>query len=512
MSKPFFGDIKSVKYEGPKSDNPYAYRHYDPSRVVMGKTMAEHLRPAVCYWHNFAWMGTDMFGAPTFERPWDGETMKGARAKADVAFEMFSTLGFPFFTFHDRDVVPEGDSLKAFGRNLAEMTDLFAKKMHKTGTRLLWGTANLFSHPRYLAGAATNPDPEVFAYAAAQVKNAIDATHKLEGANYVLWGGREGYETLLNTDLRREQDQLGRFLSLVVEYKHKIGYKGVILVEPKPQEPTKHQYDFDVATVFGFLQRFGLEREVKLNIEVGHAVLAHHSFEHEIGLATALGMLGSIDANRNDYQSGWDTDQFPNNAAELVPALYFILKAGGLAPGGFNFDSKVRRQSIDPADLLLGHIGGIDVCAAALVAAARMIEDGKFDALRAERYAGWEKPGPRRCWRRARRWNRSLRGWPRRRSSLSPSRDGRNITRTCSTAICDGLRIPAGGGPRRLALALAAVLPAPPNRIRGLRPRLPARPILGASGPAQAGARSTNILKMLYAENELHGTANGPSD
>jgi xylose isomerase len=393
MSKRFFGDIGPVRFEGLESDNPYAYRHYDPSRVVMGKTMAEHLRPAVCYWHNFAWMGTDMFGAPTFDRPWDGETMKGARAKADVAFDMFTTLGFPFFSFHDRDVVPEGDSLKEFGRNLAEMTELFAKKMQKTGTKLLWGTANLFSHPRYLAGAATNPDPDVFAYAAAQVKNAIDATHQLDGANYVLWGGREGYETLLNTDLRREQDQLGRFLALVVEYKHKIGYKGVILVEPKPQEPTKHQYDFDVATVFGFLQRFGLEREVKLNIEVGHAVLAHHSFEHEIGLATALGMLGSIDANRNDYQSGWDTDQFPNNAAELVPALYFILKAGGLAPGGFNFDSKVRRQSIDPGDLLLGHIGGIDVCASALVAAARMIEEGKFDALRAARYAGWEKAG-----------------------------------------------------------------------------------------------------------------------
>jgi xylose isomerase len=392
MSKRFFGDIGPVRFEGAKSDNPYAYRHYDPSRVVMGKTMAEHLRPAVCYWHNLAWMGTDMFGAPTFERPWDGETMKGARAKADAAFEMFTTLGFPFFTFHDRDVVPEGASLKEFGRNIAEMSDLFAKKMQKTGTKLLWGTANLFSHPRYLAGAATNPDPDVFAYAAAQVKNAIDATHKLDGANYVLWGGREGYETLLNTDLRREQDQLGRFLSLVVEYKHKIGYKGAILVEPKPQEPTKHQYDFDVATVVGFLQRFGLEREVKLNIEVGHAVLAHHSFEHEIALAASLGMLGSIDANRNDYQSGWDTDQFPNNAAELVPALYFILKSGGLAPGGFNFDAKVRRQSIDPADLLLGHIGGIDACAEALVAAARLIEEGKFDALRAERYAGWNKP------------------------------------------------------------------------------------------------------------------------
>ncbi|MFZ0605056.1 MAG: xylose isomerase [Roseiarcus sp.] len=391
MSKRFFGDIGPVRFEGLKSDNSYAYRHYDPSHKVMGKTMAEHLRPAVCYWHNFAWMGTDMFGAPTFERPWDGETMKGARAKADAAFDMFTILGFPFFTFHDRDVVPEGEDLKEFGRNLAEMTDLFAEKMQKTGVKLLWGTANLFSHPRYLAGAATNPDPDVFAYAAAQVKNAIDATHKLNGANYVLWGGREGYETLLNTDLRREQDQLGRFLSMVVEYKHRIGYKGVILVEPKPQEPTKHQYDFDVATVFGFLQRFGLEREVRLNIEVGHAVLAHHSFEHEIALAVALGMLGSVDANRNDYQSGWDTDQFPNNAAELVPALYFILKSGGLGAGGFNFDAKVRRQSIDPEDLLLGHIGGIDACAAALVAAARLIEDGKFDAARAERYAGWDK-------------------------------------------------------------------------------------------------------------------------
>ena len=320
------------------------------------------------------------------------------------------------------------------------MTDIFAKKMQKTGVKLLWGTANLFSHPRYMSGAATNPDPDVFAYAAAQVKNVIDATHKLDGANYVLWGGREGYETLLNTDLRREQEQLGRFLSMVVDYKHKIGFKGVILVEPKPQEPTKHQYDFDVATVFGFLQRFGLEREVKLNIEVGHAVLAHHSFEHEIALATALGMLGSIDANRNDYQSGWDTDQFPNNAAELVPALYFILKAGGLAPGGFNFDSKVRRQSIDPADLLLGHIGGIDVCAAALVAAAHMIEDGKFDALRAERYAGWDKPEAKAMLTKgATLDDRSRRGSPRRRSTRSRSRDGRNITRTCSTAISDGL-------------------------------------------------------------------------
>jgi len=392
MSKRFFGDIKRVNYEGPTSGNPLAFRHYDPKRVVMGKTMADHLRPAVCYWHNFAWMGSDMFGAPTFERPWDGETMKGARAKVDVAFDMFATLGFPFFTFHDKDVVPEGGGLAEFGKNLAEMTDIFAEKMEATGVKLLWGTANLFSHPRYMSGAATNPDPDVFAFAAAQVKNAIDATHKLNGENYVLWGGREGYETLLNTDLKREIDQLGRFLSMVVDYKHKIGFKGVLLVEPKPQEPTKHQYDFDVATCAGFLQRFGLEKEVKLNIEVGHAVLAHHSFEHEIALASSLGLLGSVDANRNDYQSGWDTDQFPNNAAELTPALYFMLKQGGIAPGGFNFDSKVRRQSIDPEDLLLGHIGGIDVCAEALVAAAALIEDGKFDQMRAERYAGWNAP------------------------------------------------------------------------------------------------------------------------
>jgi xylose isomerase len=391
MPTGFFGDIAPVRFEGAKSANPLAYRHYDSKKSVAGKTLAEHLRPAVCYWHNFAWPGSDMFGAPTFERPWFGETMQAAKLKADVAFEMFALLGVPFFTFHDRDVVPEGAGLAEFGRNLEAITDYFADKMRASGVKLLWGTANLFSHPRYMAGAATNPDPDVFAYAAAQVKNAIDATHRLKGANYVLWGGREGYETLLNTDLRREQQQFGRFLSMVVEYKHKIGFKGVLLVEPKPQEPTKHQYDYDVATVFGFLQRFGLEKEVKVNIEVGHAVLAGHSFEHEVAMAASLDLLGSLDANRNDYQSGWDTDQFPNNAAELVPAFYHILKAGGIAPGGLNFDSKVRRQSIDPQDLLLGHIGGLDVCAKALIAADKLIEDGTYDKFLAERYAGWGK-------------------------------------------------------------------------------------------------------------------------
>ncbi len=392
MTTGFFGDAAPIRYEGPESENPLAFRHYEAGRRVFGKTLAEHLRPAICYWHNFAWAGVDMFGAPTFERPWFGDTMEAAKLKADVAFEMFSLLGAPFFTFHDRDVVPEGESLAEFGRNLAQITEYFANKMQTSGVKLLWGTANLFSHPRYMAGAATNPDPDVFAYAAAQVKNALDATHRLDGANYVLWGGREGYETLLNTDLKRELEQLGRFLSLVVDYKHKIGFKGVILVEPKPQEPTKHQYDYDVATVFGFLQRFGLEKEVKVNIEVGHAVLAGHSFEHEVATAFALGVFGSLDLNRNDYQSGWDTDQFPNNAAELVPAFYHILKGGGVAPGGLNFDAKLRRQSIDPEDLLIAHIGGLDTCARALISAAKLIEDGKFDQALAARYAGWEKP------------------------------------------------------------------------------------------------------------------------
>ena len=392
MSTGFFGDIAPIAYEGPTSENPLAYRHYDATRVVLGKTMAEHLRPAVCWWHNFAWPGSDMFGAPSFERPWFADTMQAARLKADVAFEMFTTLGVPFFTFHDKDVVPEGAKLTEFARNLAEITEYFAHKIDETGVKLLWGTANLFSHPRYMSGAATNPDPDVFAYGAAQVKNALDATHRLGGANYVLWGGREGYETLLNTDLKKELQQLGRFLSMVVDYKHKIGFKGTILLEPKPQEPTKHQYDYDVATVFGFLQRFGLEKEVKVNIEVGHAVLAGHSFEHEIATAAALGILGSVDANRNDYQSGWDTDQFPNNAPELTPALYHILKSGGLGNGGFNFDAKVRRQSIDPVDLIYGHIGGLDELARALLSAARLIEDGKYDAFLTERYAGWAKP------------------------------------------------------------------------------------------------------------------------
>ncbi|MDN2565181.1 xylose isomerase [Aquibium sp. A9E412] len=389
MSTGFFGDRGPIRYEGPDSDNPFAYRHYDPDAVVMGRRLEEHLRLAVCYWHNFVYPGSDPFGADTFARPWFGAGMEDARRKADTAFEMFALLGTPFFCFHDHDVRPEGATLAESTARLDAIADHLAGHMERTGVKLLWGTANLFSNPRYMAGAATNPDPDVFAYAAATVKACLETTHRLGGENYVLWGGREGYETLLNTDLARELDQLGRFLSLVVEHKHRIGFRGAILVEPKPQEPTKHQYDFDVATVYGFLRRYGLENEVRVNIEQGHAILAGHSFEHEIALANALGIFGSIDINRNDYQSGWDTDQFPNNVPEVALAYYHILAGGGFSTGGTNFDAKLRRQSIDADDLLLAHVGGIDTCARALKAAARMLEDGALSGPLAERYAGW---------------------------------------------------------------------------------------------------------------------------
>ncbi|WP_249689739.1 xylose isomerase [Stappia sp. WLB 29] len=388
----FFDGIPAIRYEGPESENPFAYRWYDADRLVLGKRMEDHLRFAVAYWHSFCWPGGDPFGGQTFERPWFGETMEMARLKADVAFEMFDLLGVPFFCFHDRDAVPEGATLAESNRNLQEIAEVFARKMETSKTRLLWGTANLFSHRRYMAGAATNPDPDVFAYAAGQVKACMDVTHQLGGQNYVLWGGREGYETLLNTDLRQELDQMGRFLSMVVDYKHKIGFPGTILIEPKPQEPTKHQYDYDVATVYGFLKAYGLENEVKVNIEVGHAVLAGHSFEHEVALASALGIFGSIDMNRNDYQSGWDTDQFPMNVPEVALALYYILKAGGFTTGGLNFDAKLRRQSLDAADLIHGHIGGMDTCARGLLAAAELMEKGDLSDEVARRYAGWQAP------------------------------------------------------------------------------------------------------------------------
>lgn len=389
MSTGFFGDIGRIKYEGPDSANPLAYRFYDKDEVVLGKRMEDHLRFAVAYWHSFAWPGGDPFGGQTFERPWFGDTMEAARLKADVAFEMFSALGVPYYCFHDADVRPEGKNFAESAARLDAIADVLAAKQQETGVKLLWGTANLFSHRRYMAGAATNPDPEVFYYAAATVKKCVDVTKRLGGENYVLWGGREGYETLLNTDMKREREQAGRFLSMVVDYKHRIGFEGTILIEPKPQEPTKHQYDYDVATVYGFLKDFGLETEVKVNIEQGHAILAGHSFEHELALADALGIFGSIDMNRNDYQSGWDTDQFPNNVPEMALAYYQVLRAGGFTTGGTNFDAKLRRQSLDPQDLLIAHIGGIDCCARGLKAAARMIGDKALSAPLDQRYAGW---------------------------------------------------------------------------------------------------------------------------
>ncbi len=391
----FFSPTEPIRYEGRDSRNPLAFRWYDKDRIVLGKRMEEQLRFAAAYWHSLAWPGGDPFGGETFLRPWmhGSDDMALARHKAEVGFELFRLLDVPFFCFHDRDAAPEGATLAESNRNLDAIADLFAEKMAREKVKLLWGTANLFSNRRFMAGAASNPDPEVFIYAAAQVKHAMDVTHRLGGANYVLWGGREGYETLLNTDLSREMEQMGRFLSMVVDYKHKIGFKGTILVEPKPQEPTKHQYDFDVATVYGFLKRFGLEQDVKVNIEDNHATLAGHTYEHEIATAIALGIMGSLDVNRGDRQSGWDTDQFPNDAAGLALGFYHLFRAGGFTTGGCNFDAKIRRQSIDADDLLIGHIGGMDTCARALLMAADMIEDGVLATFVDERYAGWNAPG-----------------------------------------------------------------------------------------------------------------------
>jgi len=390
MSTGFFGDIERIAFEGADSTNPLAFRHYDRDEVVLGKRMEDHLRFATAYWHSLCWEGLDPFGGRTFDRPWFGNTMELARQKADVAFEMFSLLGVPYYCFHDVDVRPEGADFSENTKNLNAMVDYLEQKQADTGVKLLWGTANLFSNSRYMAGAATNPDPDVFAFAAATVKTCMDATFRLGGQNYVLWGGREGYETLLNTDMGRELDQLGRFLNMAVEYKHKIGFRGAILIEPKPQEPTKHQYDYDVATVYGFLKRYGLENEVQVNIEQGHAILAGHSFEHELATANALGIFGSIDMNRNDYQSGWDTDQFPNNVPEMALAYYHVLQGGGFKTGGTNFDARLRRQSIEPDDLLIAHVGGMDCCARGLKAAAAMIEDGVLPGFVEERYAGWQ--------------------------------------------------------------------------------------------------------------------------
>ncbi len=388
----FFTEVDKIRYEGHETSDPLAYRYYNADRVVLGKTMEDHLRIAVCYWHSFVWPGNDVFGSGTFDRPWNDpalDPMIAARLKMDAAFEFFAKLGTPFWCFHDLDIAPAGGTFADTRANLESMVEYAATRMDETGVRLLWGTANAFSHPRFAAGASTNPDPEMFAYAAAQVKNAIDATHRLGGENYVLWGGREGYETLLNTRLKQESDQLARFLHMVVDYKKSIGFTGTLLIEPKPQEPTKHQYDYDTATVHGFLERYDLVGELFVNIEGNHATLAGHSFHHEVAYAIDNSVFGSIDANRGDPQNGWDTDQFPNSVEEMSLVVYEILKGGGFTTGGFNFDTKLRRQSMDRLDLFHGHIGGIDTLARSLLVAAQLVEDGGLEEATTARYAGW---------------------------------------------------------------------------------------------------------------------------
>lgn len=388
----YFPEINKINYEGKDSTNPLAFRYYNPEQKVLGKTMAEHLRIAICYWHTFCWHGNDAFGQASFDRPWlkGNSAIERSTHCADAAFEFFEKMNVPFYTFHDRDVSPEASTLKDTQHNLSAMADVLAKKMDATGVELLWGTANLFSHPRYMCGAATNPDPEVFAFACSQVKQAMDVTHQLGGKNYVLWGGREGYDSLLNTDLKRESDQLAKFLNLVVDYKHQIGFSGLLLIEPKPCEPTKHQYDFDTATVFAFLQKYGLDKEFKVNIEGNHATLAGHSFAHEVAYACANDLFGNIDANQGDAQLGWDTDQFPLDLSSMTEAMYHILMHGGFTSGGFNFDTKVRRPSIDLTDLFYGHIGGIDALARALLNAASMIEDKFRHNYVCKRYQQWD--------------------------------------------------------------------------------------------------------------------------
>ena len=388
----FFDTVSEpIEYRGPESNNPLTFRWYDADRVVAGKTMAEHLRFAVCYWHSFAWDGFDIFGEGTMDRPWTAgaDDLDSAKTKMAVAFEFFEKLGAPFWCFHDHDIAPEGASFAESARNLDVMADEAAAHMERTGVKLLWGTARLFAQRHYMSGAATNPDPEIFARAGAQVAQCLEVTHRLGGENYVLWGGREGYDTLLNTDLSRELDQMGRFLHMVVEHKQKIGFKSQILLEPKPYEPVKHQYDFDVAACQAFLTKYDLLGEVAVNIEVNHATLSGHDFAHEVAVAHEAGIFGSIDANAGDDRLGWDMDRFPVSVEQMTLGMYEILRGGGFTTGGLNFDAKLRRQSIARDDLFHGHIGGMDTMARSLLAASAMLEDGVIEDVRRDRYAGW---------------------------------------------------------------------------------------------------------------------------
>ena len=390
--KEYFQGINSIRYEGPESDNPLAYRYYDENRIVAGKTMQEHFKFAVAYWHTLCGTGSDPFGPGTKAFPWlqAGDAVQQAKDKMDAAFEFITKLGLPYFCFHDFDLIAEGETLAESERRLQTIGEYAKEKMAASGVRLLWGTANLFSHPRYMNGAATNPDFAVVAHAGAQVKMALDLTIALGGENYVFWGGREGYQSLLNTDVKRELDHMARFLHVAKDYARKNGFTGTFFIEPKPMEPSKHQYDFDAATVVGFLQAHGLDKDFKLNVEVNHATLALHSFQHELQIAANAGMLGSIDANRGDYQNGWDTDQFPNNVYEITEAMLVILEAGGLQGGGVNFDAKTRRNSTDLDDLFHAHIGGIDVFARALLAADGILSHSAYRQMRRERYASFD--------------------------------------------------------------------------------------------------------------------------
>jgi len=391
-NKEYYKGIGKIKYEGKESDNPLAFKYYNPSQLVAGKTMSEHFKFAVAYWHTFCGVGADPFGPGTQNFPWDqsDDPLQAAKDKADAAFEFITKMGFNYFCFHDYDLIQEGPSFLESEKRLSTIVEYIKNKKNKSGVKLLWGTSNCFSNPRYMNGAATNPNFDVVARAGGQVKLALDATMELDGENYVFWGGREGYMSLLNTDMGRELDHMGQFLTMARDYARSKGFKGNFFIEPKPMEPMKHQYDFDSATAIGFLKEYGLEKDFKMNIEVNHATLAQHTMQHELEVAAKAGMLGSIDANRGDYQNGWDTDQFPNNIQETTEAMLVFLKAGGLQGGGINFDAKIRRNSTDMEDIFHAHIGGADTFARALLTADKIISSSPYEKLRKDRYSSFD--------------------------------------------------------------------------------------------------------------------------
>ena len=391
-NKEYFKGINAISYEGKDSDNPLAFKYYDPKKVVGGKTMEEHFKFAIAYWHTFCGQGSDPFGPGTQSFPWDQskDPLKAAKDKADAAFEFITKMGFNYFCFHDYDLIAEAPTLIESEKRLSNIVDYIKQKQQESGVKLLWGTSNCFSNPRFMNGASTNPNFDVVARAGAQVKLALDATINLNGENYVFWGGREGYMSLLNTDMGRELDHMAQFLTIARDYARSQGFKGTFFIEPKPMEPMKHQYDFDSATAIGFLREYGLDKDFKLNIEVNHATLAQHTMQHELAVAAKADMLGSIDANRGDYQNGWDTDQFPNNIQETTEAMLVFLEAGGLQGGGINFDAKIRRNSTDMEDVFLAHIGGADTFARALLTADKIINSSPYKKLRQQRYASFD--------------------------------------------------------------------------------------------------------------------------